>query len=454
MSAKPRGPSFSHNEPSVTRALAIWPAFARQFWQKQPTVLRRLFNSPLFRPEEVFAALRRAATDDHGPRTVWVDRAYVPSSRDRGYLPSDRDRSFVDYCQRLAPKTELCVVQYEIQRFAPELWMRARRFLLDVINVVGLPAKTDMDVFYGKYRTTPRGPHTDAASNFSFVVAGRKKMLLWPPGYFEERRVEVIRAGGEGMNDIANSRSYQEFAKDAVVLEGGAGDVLYWPSTYWHMAVTDDLEPTMALNIALYVGQKPFVILPEIVAFALREILIGTDSIDTYKVGRRALVGMIQVLPDEYQLLLDTLRSGPLSLAIKKNWLRHVSALGFKVLPPPENDVELDDNDIVCGRPECPIVWMPAGGGRLLFAANGWCFVRPDAQPLVCTLAALNRGRPLCLVDLIGGSGKRKVNARAARSLREALRLLLAHGAIRVSQDPSDLGTRREASSDLLRSTL
>src|SRR5271155_1762961 len=115
MSAKPKGPGFKHNESSMTRATAIWPTFARRFWQKQPTVLRQLFGSPLFQTEEVFVATRRAATDAGAPRTVWVDRAYVPSSRDTAYLPSDRDRSFAEYCQRLAPTTELCVVQYEIQ---------------------------------------------------------------------------------------------------------------------------------------------------------------------------------------------------------------------------------------------------------------------------------------------------------------------------------------------------
>jgi len=438
-STKPKGSGFKHNEGSMTRGRAVWRKFARKFWQKRPTVLRQLFRSPLFQAEEVFVAIRRAATDDGAPRTVWVDRAYVPSPRDRAHLPSDRDRSFAEYCQRLAPTTELCVVQYGIQRFAPEVWMRARQFLLGVVNVVGLPTKADIDVFYGKYRATPRGPHTDAASNFSFVIEGRKKMLLWPPSYFEEHHVEVIGNGGEGMNDIADSRSYHEFAKDAVVLEGGAGDVLYWPSSYWHMAVSDDLEPTMALNIGLYVGQKTFAILPDIAAFALREILTGrSEPIETYTVRGKAIGGRIQMLPDEYRFLLTTLRSQPLSLAIKKNWLRHLSALAFKTFPPPENNVELVDQDILLGRPECPIVWMPAGGGRLLFAANGACFIRPNARPLVHALAALNNGRGLRLADFIGSAGKRKINPRAARSLREALRLLLAHGAIFVSQDSFD----------------
>jgi len=402
--------------------MVSWPKFARQFWEKKPTVFRERFETPLFPPEEVFCALRRAAADDSAPRTVWVDQVYVPSARDRVHLPSNEDKSFTDYCCGL-PSADVCVVHYELQRYSPEIWMRARGFLLDVMNVVGLPTKADIDVFYGRYRATPRGPHTDTAGNFSFVIEGRKKMLMWPPGYFESRRLSVTRNGSDGMKDIANPRSYHRFAKDAVVLEGGPGDVLYWPSSYWHMAVSEEFAPTMALNIALYVREQPAHILTDIAASALGEILMGSSEfIDTFTTRGKKLAGSLRTLPDEYRFLLGTLRTETLSLAIRKAWLRHVSALAFKSLPPPENNVELGDKDTVVGRNECPIVWIPAGDRWLMFAANGACFVTPNSPALLRAFSALNAGKCLQVGDF-----------HTARAVREALRLLLANRAIRVT---------------------
>src|SRR2546426_3026330 len=127
MSSESIYPAFKR-DPSISSAMPSWPKFARQFWERKPIVFRQPFATPMFEPAEVFAAIKRAATDSRAPRTVWLDGVYVPSAGERMHLPSGEDQSFADYCLRLSPSTDVCVAQYQLQCYSPEIWMRARQF--------------------------------------------------------------------------------------------------------------------------------------------------------------------------------------------------------------------------------------------------------------------------------------------------------------------------------------
>lgn len=73
----------------------------------------------------------------------------------------------------------------------------------------------DSDIIVGKYRSTAFGVHRDASDNFSFVVAGEKRFLLWRPGSFSQHRVNTVR--------------YHDARKRAVSIKAVAGECVFGP---------------------------------------------------------------------------------------------------------------------------------------------------------------------------------------------------------------------------------
>jgi ribosomal protein L16 Arg81 hydroxylase len=57
-----------------------------------------------------------------------------------------------------------------------------------------------------------------------FVIDGRKRILGWPDAYMRRQKA-----------DPTYTLDYRRYRKDAIVLEGAPGDVLYFPSDYWHI---------------------------------------------------------------------------------------------------------------------------------------------------------------------------------------------------------------------------
>ncbi len=101
-----------------------------------------------------------------------------------------------------------------------QFWLRVREFLSGIYQFIGMPVEaTEASVFLGNYEKTPFGLHKDTCSMFMFVVAGRKRIRAWPDEYFR------------GKENVANTLDYEQFLNDAVTLEGGPGDVIYWPLT-------------------------------------------------------------------------------------------------------------------------------------------------------------------------------------------------------------------------------
>ena len=91
------------------------------------------------------------------------------------------------------------------------------------------------------------GLHKDTQEVFGFVVRGEKTILAWPFDYFLSR-VEGVPTASRYFQ-VQLPVDYRKFRKDALVLRARAGDIIYWPSDYWHIAegtpgkVLGDVEP-------------------------------------------------------------------------------------------------------------------------------------------------------------------------------------------------------------------
>jgi hypothetical protein len=322
--------------------------FVAQYWDSQPVVYR-FPEASLPNAQDLFQALVRSAarTDDKDSgAAIFLDR--VKLSNTKGFLPQASDQHLEGYLDRIVgtpPKQEMMYHQVGFQVHDQQLWDKARNFVTASARVVGLPiAGVDLDTFLGKYRSTPRGIHTDPCQNFMLVVAGRKKMLVWPAEYFENKNFKIV---GTPLHRTLMDCDYREHLDAAIVLEAGPGEVIYWPPSYWHIGAAADQyeELTAVVNINLHLGQTKAFMLSDILEKAANAV-ISNKKVQFAYPETSNLSGEIKQIPALEQDMLEQLRrilnNPAVDESLLERWLRHLSGQGFKgVLP-------------LADRQECP----------------------------------------------------------------------------------------------------
>jgi 50S ribosomal protein L16 3-hydroxylase len=314
--------------------------FVAQYWDSQPVVYR-FPESALPNAQDLFQALVRSAARTDGKDSgaaIFLDRVKLTDTQ--GFLPQASDGHLEGYLDRIVgtpPKQEMMYHQVGLQVHDQQLWDKAKNFVAASARVVGLPiAGVDLDTFLGKYRSTPRGIHTDPCQNFMLVVAGHKKMLVWHPEYFENKNLKIV---GTPQHRTVMDCDYREHLDAAIVLEGGPGEVIYWPPSYWHIgAAADQYEDlTAVVNINLHLGQTKAFMLSDILEKATNAV-IGNKKVQFAYPETSDLSGEIKQIPQLEQDMLDQLRrilnNPAVDESLLERWLRHLSGQGFKgVLP-------------------------------------------------------------------------------------------------------------------------
>ena len=221
----------------------FWTRFSKQHWEKRPLVLKRPFAAPMTTTAQLFRAMI-AARDELGSGEKRHLRFFVDDeihfSHVRKNLPRRTDGDFNGYCQRIRQSLNgarfgLVVVDYP--EFDGRIRRRVRQFLRPLQALVWLAAKSKTLLFVGDYERTPVGIHKDPHGTFVFVIEGRKRFRTWPSAFFPD-------AG-----KITGRLSYRKFLPGAITLEGAAGDLIYWPSSCWHIG-----EPAGGFSNSLNVG--------------------------------------------------------------------------------------------------------------------------------------------------------------------------------------------------------
>jgi 50S ribosomal protein L16 3-hydroxylase len=240
-------------------------------------------------------------------------------------------------------------------------------------------------------------------------------MRLWKPSVFRGRV-----APGETLKD------YGDLVSHSLVLEGGPGDVMYWPPEWWHVGETDG-EPSACLSVALfYVGDL------------------------SARLERRLISAARSALPR------DRLVCGvPDSLAGAHRNLRRVRRQlerGLEKLDP-EGDACIEALDFVSGyglRATDPLRKVPpirrttwvrlAPGMRLLHAKTGRAEIvsgngrshRMGGDPGIAAIVKRLASGQSMRVDEVAGRATRVREARLA-----LLRSLFSFGAIERAEPPA-----------------
>ena len=273
-----------------------------------------------------------------------------------------------------------------------ELWRRVRGFFRAWLGRTGMPAGgTSASLALTHDPATPLGVRRDDRDAFTWVVSGRARVFLWSSEAFDRDR--------------------------ATVLEGEPGDLLFWPSTCWHLT-----EPVGGPVITLSLGRSTRSVDDVVLEDAARFFDEGT-TIDGLDRTADALV----LDRHELQLLPEALRDATdralqdLDDAIHRRWLARLSNSG---LPPPQRcTTPAPSTTRVAVDPDHPILWAPSRGGFLVAGAGRTSFLA-DAPWLPALLAALDREAPATADELVAmldddGAWPQGWRARARETIAE-----------------------------------
>jgi 50S ribosomal protein L16 3-hydroxylase len=238
----------------------FWDRFLERHWAHAPLRIDRRIAGPFARPGELLDGLIHASDRFRaGDRSVPI-KLLTRDETDLGpdalvpLLPRRADRGVEGYAARVAralgdDQFTLLLNCYE--RFDPVVTRRAQRFIGPALRAIPAGA-SNISVFLGSYDRTPVGIHRDPASIFMFVVHGRKRMLVWPGDAFLPAAAAGHPADYEALRSLRLGPAQRRRLEQPIALDGAEGDVLFWPSTYWHVG-----ECPRGVALTLSIGLNP-----------------------------------------------------------------------------------------------------------------------------------------------------------------------------------------------------
>ncbi|MEM9457849.1 MAG: cupin domain-containing protein [Myxococcota bacterium] len=410
---------------------SFWAEFAGRHWERAPLVLRQPLAEPLIGSNALFGALRRAAQvflnlkqQRHAPQfsrvRFFVDGAELLTDI-AARLPGPTDHKSTDYFARLddllANRAGELVI-HDLQEHSYELWSGLRRFLAGLYTHVGLPAAhADAVAILRTRGRNSFGLHRDDASVFMFVLEGHKRILLWP-------EQDML-----GQEHLLATTQFEQLRQRAIVLEGKPGDVLYWPSTYWHVG-DDDGAPSVSINLGLHLWPPSLPALSQLSQLARRHVREQLGA--TWPCNPHDLPASALAIPEAMRTSLRAARglsrAPRLESYLQFHWLKRVTGAGFMRVPPMTPHRSLDDDDRLQTAQGEPTVRVSLSEGQTAFSAAGHAHVVPSSDALDRLFDRLNDG-PTTVGSLLAAC-IRHSNPERERELRDVLERLLRYRAL------------------------
>jgi len=238
----------------ISENQCIWPNtflanFIDQFWEKDPTSFPNPVDKSFVSLEELFFAVSTMPSLCESDR-LWILRNAPPKTRDDFEManlallgPKKTDLNFEGFFKRFERHT-FGVNIHNINAAKPELAQRVAPLVqaISSSNAAIRPMNWILDTFFGTYHATPFGIHKDNASVFSYILQGKRTYATWHSSYFKENDPDLRTP------DI---QSVERHLKNAEIFEVNQGEVFYWPSNRWHIALSDG-KPSVVAQISAY----------------------------------------------------------------------------------------------------------------------------------------------------------------------------------------------------------
>lgn len=391
----------------------FWRRFTKAKWNRKPTVIRAPFRNSIVTSAEVFEALIRATrrlrapTDDLSFRLA-SGRVLLDSDLDR-LLPRAQDISLERYASRIdrtagGQQFSIFISDFQID-LGWAFFRRLQQFLKELYVIEGVPSKrAEVDLFLGNYRRTHTGVHRDSADVFCFVVDGRKRIRAWPEDAIPST------------SPVSGPSKYERFLGRSICLEGEPGDIIYWPSSYWHVAESGGWFGS-SLSLGLYYGGGVVKALASGLETGYREIFGNENRLPSIPFSNRRVSAHFASIAKRVRR-----ESGSLTLALVRGWMERITGYGFVRIPRARGRVPLRVSKAVRAHPTSSIL-SRKDNNQLVIAASGSSVVvsfHRDAERLI---HILNSGKTCRVADLL--TSRRGKRSQSIRAVRRVLQFLL-----------------------------
>ncbi len=168
---------------------------------------------------------------------------------------------------------------------------------------------------------------------------------------------------------------HEPFVRDALEQRIGPRDFMYWPSSYWHLGISDG-GLQASLGVGVYFGSAR----QKLVAPCLQLALQARGTAPVGPMRATADASLPAELEETLRRVSDAVSSGALRRELLAEWLRRLTSDGC--LPaPPLAPISLSPKDRVRLGGGGPILCVTLADERLIAANGHTFFLRPAHGP-------------------------------------------------------------------------
>jgi len=387
-------------------------------------VLKQPFDMPIMTSDEIFKTIlqfTRQMGPDYRHFTFQVDNTKLQSGID-DILPSGSDESFQNYAKRISTILKNKRFGISLGDFQTAMnmdcWNRFRYFLKSLYENAEMPVGlSELSLFAGNYLSTLRGVHLDDADVFCFVLEGKKRMRLWPRTFFE----------GRPLNTRIDHNGYKGYLEQSICLEGTAGDILYWPQSYWHVGECAG-NFDVSLSLALHHTDTDLNQVVEKFRRQLEKSWKLNGDINRFTLDMSGLAARTTSMNEAFQMAGDLF---DIETALVGKWMKNVTGYSFVSTPFPAAQITLKNHELLKADGAFPVLSRRMGD-KLIIAFNGQVLTMAFNAKILSIIEILNSGEPLTAGEVIRYSTNKKEEAfpMNTAAVRKFLGSLLAHGAL------------------------
>lgn len=377
-----------------------WEVFVSRYWDRAPVLFRSPGPVP-FVAEEVF----EAATATVGPDGA-ASKAVQLTSEGRRLPTIDRatphvdDGDFDSYVSRITERLggdRHALVISSFHAYGPAMWSRQRAFFAPLWQRVGIPMTTALTtLFHGNYEHSPVGVHKDRYGTFMYVLSGRKRMRMWSRRPWE--------------HDASTIVDYDQYLDSSISAEAEAGQLLYWPSSHFHVGENIGDQPATSVNVGVpreerRMDQETVALLGDTPAAEYGDVGAYLASVLPPVEAAMFTDGIAAQPPDALRLGLDQVVSR-LTVAWtgrrrRELALNRYTAGGFQPVPAARPLHRLSTRDRLRLDPAASILWCVVDETSALCSANGHTATETLSPRAMGTLFdGLDRAQPPTVTEL------------------------------------------------------
>ncbi|MBX9768742.1 MAG: cupin domain-containing protein [Bdellovibrionales bacterium] len=414
----------------------FWDFFHQKYWNQHPCVIKNVFpQGTLISTREVMASLHQARLDlenqenssPHGIQFFVDLRATALNRAAAEWLPETLDVSLEEYTRSVSERVDHKDFGFFLNDFQSinlAAWKRARKFFTPLIERVGLPAgKSELNLFFSKYTKTPFGVHKDDADVFIIVLHGKKRLRVWPfQRFFHLLKKMVSPKHPQNLYLF----DYTHELDGSLLLEAEAGDIIFWPASWWHIGE----DPKADLTISIHHFMKCSGNVEKYFSHLFQNKPEFPTQPTWFQPHPFGSAGQIpQVITSMSQKLEKNLKISARKAAAV-TWLSRKTALGYERTPPALRQVEIREEDVLSAENSILIEEIE---DEIVIGAGGYAYCQKRDEGLKRVVETLNEGRPVSYAELISkyrSSAENKSPGSASQIVSEFLERLLRHHSI------------------------